>query len=80
MIIAFTPANSGSFSCLPLPAVFVRAVVLVVVYVFVLVLLRWGYDTNITLMLVSVLSLVAVRTGHSLLSPPRTKPSISLSR
>nr|BFE51205.1 hypothetical protein GCM10017745_46320 [Saccharothrix mutabilis subsp. capreolus] len=80
MIISFGAANSGSLACLPLPAVFVRAVVLVVLYVFVLVLLRWGYDTYTTLVFVSVLSLVGVRTGHGLLRPLRVGPSVSLSR
>jgi hypothetical protein len=53
---------------------------LVVVYVFVLVLLRWGYDTSTTLAFVSVLSLVGVRTGHSLLRPVRVGPSVGPSR
>ncbi|MEV0679260.1 hypothetical protein AB0I60_22330 [Actinosynnema sp. NPDC050436] len=63
-----------------MPALLVRATVVVVVYVFVLVLLRWGYDTQTALLLVSVLSVVAVRTGHGLLRAPRSGPSISTSR
>jgi hypothetical protein len=55
--------------CLLLPAVLTRSGVLVLILAFTLVLTRWGYDAQTCLLLLSGVSVAALRLGQGLLRP-----------
>lgn len=59
----------GTHACLSLPALLARACVFVLILAFTLVLTWWGYDAQSCLMLLSGVSVAALRVGQSLLRP-----------
>jgi hypothetical protein len=72
MIVFPEPLHRPPLVCLPLPAVWVRAIVLALIMVFVLLLLRWGYGVETCLILVTGTGLLAIQLTAGV---PRAEPS-----
>ena len=77
--MSLRPWGRRRCGCVPWPALLVRIGVVVLVLVFVLVLLRWGYDPQTCLLLVSGAVMAAVHVSErESLAPRRAWPPSSI--